>query len=311
MSAVLPLPKVPAVVQRAHWTDRIAHAALLLVTVALFVFLALPLFLILIKALQAPDGSFIGLGNFTSYLASPSLLRSLWHSVWVSALVTLVTVPLAFGFAYAMTRSRMPFKGLFRTITLVPLLAPSLLSAISLIYWFGNQGVLKAWMQGIGIAEIYGAPGIVGGECFAIFPHALMILVTALSLADARLYEAADALGTSAARKFFTITLPGAKYGLISAALVTFTLVITDFGIPKVIGGSFNVLATDVFKLVIGQQDFSKGAVVAILLLAPAVITFAVDSYVSRRQTAMLTARAVPYRPKPARGYDVAMTAYC
>ena len=87
-------------------------------------------------------------------------------------------------------------------------------------------------------------------------------------------------MGTSAARKFFTITLPGAKYGLISAALVTFTLVITDFGIPKVIGGNFNVLATDVFKLVIGQQDFQKGAVVAILLLAPAVLTFAVDHYV-------------------------------
>jgi iron(III) transport system permease protein len=144
-----------------------------------------------------------------------------------------------------------------------------------------------------------------------VFPHALMILVTALSLSDARLYEAADAMGTTAARKFFTITLPGAKYGLISAALVTFTLVITDFGIPKVIGGSFNVLATDVFKLVIGQQDFSKGAVVAILLLAPAILTFAVDGYVSRRQTAMLTARAVPYRPKPAPKYDAAMTVYC
>jgi iron(III) transport system permease protein len=71
-----------------------------------------------------------------------------------------------------------------------------------------------------------------------------------------------------------------------------------------VIGGNFNVLATDVFKLVIGQQDFAKGAVVAILLLAPAVLTFAVDKYVSKRQTAMLTARAVPYRPKPSRGFD-------
>ena len=76
MSAVLPLCKASAVAQRAHWTDRIAHAVLLLVTVALFVFLALPLFLILIKALQAPDGSFIGLANFASYLASPSLLQS-------------------------------------------------------------------------------------------------------------------------------------------------------------------------------------------------------------------------------------------
>ena len=145
-------------------------------------------------------------------------------------------------------------------------------------------------------------------EIFAVFPHVLMILVTALgTLSDARLYEAADSMGTTAARKFFTITLPGAKYGLISAALVTFTLVVTDFGIPKVIGGNFNVLATDVFKLVIGQQDFQRGAVVALLLLAPAVLTFAVDHWVSRKQTAMLTARAVPYRAKRSRGFDATM----
>ena len=99
-------------------------------------------------------------------------------------------------------------------------------------------------------------------------------------------------MGTSAARKFFTITLPGAKYGLISAALVTFTLVITDFGIPKVIGGNFNVLATDVFKLVIGQQDFPKGAVVAMLLLAPAVLTFAVDHSVQQASRRRCSPRA-------------------
>jgi iron(III) transport system permease protein len=224
--------------------------------------------------------------------------------------VTLVTVPTAFVFAYALTRSRMRFKGLARALTLVPLLAPSLLSAISLIYWFGNQGVLKSWLVALGIEQIYGAPGIVLAEIFSTFPHALMILITALAASDARLYEAADAMGTSARRKFFTITLPGAKYGLISAALVVFTLVVTDFGIPKVIGGSFNVLATDVFKLVIGQQDFQKGAVVALLLLAPAVLTFAVDRWVGRKQTALLTARAVPYRPKKAPLFDALMSLY-
>ena len=296
---------------RTRASDRLAHALLALAVLALLVFLGAPLATILMQALEDSSGRFTGLANFIAYAQTPALLQSLWNSVWVSVLVTLITVPLAFGFAYALTRSCMPFKPLLRGITLVPLLAPSLLAAISLIYWFGNQGALKDALRALGIAQIYGAPGIVMAECFAVFPHALMILVTALSLADARLYEAADALGATAWRKFLTITLPGAKYGLISAALVSFTLVITDFGIPKVIGGDFNVLATDVFKLVIGQQNFAKGAVVALLLLLPAVLTFAVDGYVSRRQTAMLTARAVPYRPHPARGRDWAMTAYC
>ena len=297
--------------QRVHWNERIAHAALIAVALAMLAFLAGPLAAILQQSLQDAQGRFAGLANFVAYAKTPALLDSLWNSVWVSLVVTLVTIPAASGFAYALTRSRMRWKALARTITLVPLLAPSLLAAISLIYWFGNQGLLKAWLGRLGIDQIYGAPGIVVAEIFSTFPHALMILITALAAADARLYEAADSMGTSAARKFFTITLPGAKYGLISAALVTFTLVITDFGIPKVIGGSFNVLATDIFKLVIGQQDFSKGAVVALLLLAPAVLTFAADHWVSKRQTAMLTARAVPYAPKRAPWFDAAMSAYC
>ncbi|MDQ6679632.1 MAG: putative 2-aminoethylphosphonate ABC transporter permease subunit [Pseudomonadota bacterium] len=311
MSAVLPLAAAPALRHHAHWTDRIAHAVLLVIMAVLLVFLALPLFTVLVKSLESADGAFVGLANFTGYLAAPALLQSLWNSVWVSLLVTAVTVPLAFGFAYALTRSCMPAKGLFRTLTLVPLLAPTLLSAISLIYWFGNQGAALGLLRAAGFASIYGAPGVVVAECFAVFPHALMILVTALALADARLYEAADALGTATSRKFVTITLPGAKYGLISAALVSFTLVMTDFGIPKVIGGNFNMLATDVFKLVIGQQDFQRGAVVGLLLLTPAVLTFAVDWFVQRKQTAMLSARAVPLRPKRSAGFDAAMTAYC
>ena len=299
------------VTQRKHWSDWIGFAGLALVLFILLAFLAAPLLAILQQAAQDDQGQFVGLRNFLSYLQTPSLLQSLWNSVWVSGLVTLIVLPLAFVFAYALTRSCMPGKTIFRAISLIPLLAPSLLSAISLIYWFGNQGVLKDAMQAVGIDQIYGAPGVVLAECFAVFPHVLMILVTALTLADARLYEAADALGTSSQRKFFTITLPGAKYGLISAALVSFTLVMTDFGIPKVIGGNFNMMATDIFKLVIGQQDFARGSVVALLLLSPAVLSFGVDRYVSARQTAMLSARAVALTPKPAARHDLLMMSFC
>ena len=304
-------PALPQVTQKTHWSEWVGFAGLAFVLLLLLAFLAAPLLAILQQALQNDQGQFVGLKNFLGYLETPSLLHSLWNSIWVSLLVTIIVLPLAFVFAYALTRSCMLGKSLFRAISLIPLLAPSLLSAISLIYWFGNQGVLKDVMQALGIDQIYGPAGVVMAECFAVFPHVLMILVTALTLADARLYEAADALGTSTQRKFFTITLPGAKYGLISASLVSFTLVMTDFGIPKVIGGNFNMMATDIFKLVIGQQDFSKGSVVALLLLSPAVLSFAVDRYVSARQTAMLSARAVAYQPKPHARHDATMLVYC
>ena len=293
---------------RVHWTDRVGNAVLIAAAIALAVFLLAPMAMILAKSVEDRAGDFVGLANFESYFRTPALLKSIWNSVWVSALVTAVTIPLAFTFAYALTRSCMPFKTLLRNLALVPILAPSLLAAISFIFWFGNQGIFKPLMGG---GQIYGAPGIVTSMIFATFPHALMILVTALSLTDARLYEAADSLGTPAWRKFLTITVPGAKYGLISAAMVVFTYALSDFGIPKVIGGNFNMLATDIFKLVIGQQDFAKGSVVAIILLVPVAVTYAVDGYVQKRQSALLSARSVPYVPRPARAFDAAMFGFC
>jgi iron(III) transport system permease protein len=290
--------------QRIHRSERIAHAALALVALALTIFLAGPLAAITVQAFETADGGFAGIANFVAYARTPALATSLINSLWVAALVTVIVVPAAFVFAYALTRTRMRFRRVARAITLIPLLAPSLLAAISLIYWFGNQGVAKGLLNALGIDSIYGAPGIVIAEVFATFPHVLMILVTALAATDARLFEAAQAMGTSAARRFWTITLPGARYGLISSALVGFTLVITDFGIPKVIGGNFDMLATDIFKLVIGQQDFQRGAVVALLLLAPAVLSFGVDHWLQRRQVALLSAQAVPYRPRSSRLRD-------
>ena len=308
MSAVLP---APAAAVRFHVADVLVRALLLLAGLGLALFLLAPMAAIFMRAVQDNQGAFVGLHHFAAYFATPALARAVWNSVWVSMVVAGITVPVAFLFAYALTRSCMPFKGTLRLIALIPLLAPSLLPAIALIQWFGNQGVAKGLMQALGISSVYGAPGIILSEVFNCFPHALMILIAALALADGRLYEAADALGTRRLRRFFTITLPGCKYGLLSAFTVVFTYTISDFGAPKVIGGNFNVLAVDVFKQVIGQHNFSIGAVVGLLLLVPSIAAFAIDWVVRRRLTANLTTRSVPYAPKPRKLFDNLMLAYC
>ena len=109
MSAVLPAPAARALRQRAHWSDRVAHATIAAIAVALVVFLALPLASILVKSVEDKQGAFVGLRNFATYLATPSLLQSFVNSIWVALLVTVVTVPIAFGFAYALARSCIPW----------------------------------------------------------------------------------------------------------------------------------------------------------------------------------------------------------
>ena len=249
-----------------------------------------------------------GLDNYRRYFSTPSLVYSIENSLFIATVSTVITVLIAFGFAYAMTRSAMRFKGIFRLVIMMPILVPSLLPGIALVYLFGNQGVLKDFLLG---NSIYGPIGIVIGSVFFTLPHAFIIINTALAIADARLYEAAVSLRASPWRTFWTVTVPGARYGLISAAFVVFNLVITDFGLPKVIGGQYNVLAVDIYKQVIGQQNFEMGAVVSVVLLIPAVVAFAVDRIVQRRQVALISTRSVAYQPKPDRGFDTACLAYC
>ena len=287
-----------------------ARGGLILLAAGLLVFLTVPLAMILVRSVEDKSGAFIGFANFAAYFASPSVVNSLKNSLTFAGLTTLVTVPLAFLFAYAIQRTCIPFKGLWRNIALIPILAPSLLAAISFIYLFGNQGWLKFVLGWFGVSTIYGMPGMVLAMTFSSFPHALMILLAALALSDARLYEVADALGTSQWRKFMTITLPGAKYGLVSACMVVFTMAISEFGVPKVIGGNTAVLAVDIYKQVVGLQNFSVGAVVSLLLLLPAVIAYGIDMLMQRRQQAMLTARSVPYAPHPLRARDWPMLAF-
>ena len=251
-----------------------------LLAAALLVFLAWPLASILVKALQARDGSFAGLGNLLVLAAEPRLRTATANSINLAAITVAIVLPLALTFAFALTRSRLWGRALFRLIAGAPLLAPSLMPAISLVYLFGNQGLLKHWLGGM---SIYGPLGIVLGEVFYTFPHALLILVTALAVADARLYEAAESLGASRLRRLLTVTLPNARYGLISAGMVVFTLAVTDFGVPKVIGGQTNVLALEAYKQVIGQQDFGKGAAIGLVLLLPALLSFAVERWLARR----------------------------
>jgi iron(III) transport system permease protein len=296
-------------VKESFFSERLIVRIMLLLFIALMVvFLAFPLWALLSKSFQNAEGAFVGFENFSRYFATPSLVQSLVNSLWLATLTTVIVLPLSFLFAYGLTRSTMPFKGLFMGLALLPIFAPSLLSAISLIYIFGNQGFLKTWLFG---RSIYGPIGVILAEVIYCFPHATMILATALRLADGRLYEVADALDTSPLRVFMTVTLPGVRYGLISAAFVVFTLVITDFGIPKVIGGQFNVLATDVYKQIVGQQNFQMGAVVGLILLVPAVLAFLVDRVVQSRQVALLSARAVPYEAKPHALRDGALLLFC
>jgi len=296
---------------RELWLKR---ALILLVSAWLAAVVILPLIQLLSKSLFDNQGVFVGLANYVEYFTTPELRRSIGNSLFVSTTTTLISVTLGFLFAYALTRTCMPLKGAFRGLAMMPLFAPTLLNGIALIYLFGRKGLITRGFFGaipgfdIGL---YGSTGIIISEVIFTFPQAMLILSVALRMTDARLYEASQSMGASRLRTFLTVTLPGVKYGLISAVFVCFILAFTDFGAPKVVGGQFNILATDIYKQVIGQQNFTMGAVVSVVLLIPTVLAFVVDRIAQRRQVSLIQAKSVPLTPKPDKGVDGFYLAYC
>lgn len=266
--------------------------------------------------LRAEVRRWIGAANYRKYFTNPALYYSIYNSLFVSFLTTFIAVTLAFIYAYALNRTMMPGKIFFRIVAMLPLYAPTMLYGLSLVYLFGNKGLITTGMFGKAAwlaydIGLYGPVGIIIAEIAFTFPAAYLVLLVAFSSTDARLYEAAQSLKASALRIFWTVTLPGVRFGLISAIFVCFTLCFTDFGAPKVVGGNYNVLAVDIYKQVIGQQNFGMGATISIILLIPAVISFLADRLAQRHQVVAMTARSVPFIPKKHRGMDITMLLIC
>jgi iron(III) transport system permease protein len=278
--------------RRRYAGDTLVKGALLCVSTAMLgLFIAFPIWTILQEGFVLADGSW-GLGNFIEYFGDPRFLVVTWRSLAVSVSATLITIVLAYGFAYALTRTIIPLKEVWRFCALLPVFAPSLVQALGVQFLLGRNGLVSN-LLGIRL-DIYGFWGILISDVIYAFPHAVLILVTALTVTDGRLYEAGRMLGASEARLFRTVTLPGSRYGIMSAAFVVFTIVITDFGNAMVIGGDYGVLATEIYNQVSGQANFRLGAVIGIVLLVPAALAMFVERLVARRSTALLTERSAP-----------------
>lgn len=275
---------------------------------ALIFFMLFPIGTIL-KMSFLKEGSFT-LENYFKYFQNPRISRSLYNSFYVSGITMAITTILAFFYAYALQRTTIRGKGFFYIIAFMPLIAPSIMQALALILLFGRNGLITAHLLKISWS-VYGATGIIISEALYCFPHAVVILYTTLSAVDTRLDEAAQSLGASSLKVFWKVTVPSAKYGLVSAAALTFNLTITDFGNPVVIGGDYNVLATEIYSQVTNLFRFDLGATISVILLVPSVCAFLINYYITRRSFALISGAARPFL-QPSRTFKRwGFTIYC
>lgn len=213
--------------------------------------------------------------SIQSVVSSPVFGTTIKNSLISTSISTVITIVFAYALAMSVERTQMKGKSIFSIIFVLPMLVPSISIGMGLTILFGNNGILT---KILGLSEgMYGLWGIVMGSVLYAFPVAYLMLSDVIRYEDASPYEAAKVLGLSKVRQFTAITWPYIRKPLITVIFSTFTLIITDYGVPLMIGGKYTTIPVIMYQEVIGQLNFGKGSVYGSLLLIPAVLAFIID----------------------------------
>lgn len=245
-------------------------------------FLAFPVIRLLGK-------SFFGDFGFTTafyreVFGSKGFVTALGNSFLVSSLAALCTTGIAFLLAYTIHYTNVPekVKKFFRAVALLPMLLPTITYGFAILYSFGKEGLLTK-LFGKQLFQIYGMKGLLLGYVIYTLPVSFMLLYNAMSYIDKKFMVVSRVMGDNPFSTFW-ITVIRPLLGTLAASFVqSFFLSFTDFGIPAAVGGKFEVLAGVLYDRMLGSvPNFNNGAVVAMVMLIPSVVSIALLHYLER-----------------------------
>ena len=245
--------------------------------------------------------------DFAKVVSASTFKAAILNSLKVASITTCISVSLGLTLAVAIQRTRIRFKGALSVLLTLPMLIPSISHGMGLVVLFGTNGVLKN-LLGLS-STIYGLTGIITGSVLYSYPVAFLMLNDVLKYQDSSPYEAATVLGIPKWRRTLVITLPYLVKPLISTVFTVFTMVVTDYGVPLMIGGKTTTLAVMMYQEVLGQLNFGKGSIIGLFLLIPALISFLVNAIIKSR--AKLSYITKPFDLKKNRVRDSLSYLFC
>lgn len=233
-------------------------------------FLFLPLLVLLIRSLETGEG--FSFANYAAVWEGRDLIEAVSNSVQVSAAAAVIATVLGFVLAYSIhcTRIFRPVKGVLKTAVLVPMLLPTITYGFAIMYSLGNQGLITK-LIGCNLFEIYGFNGLLTGYVIYTLPPAFLLIHNAFGYIDKKFIIVSKLMGDGTARSFFHAVLRPLAGALGGAFVLAFILSFTDFGIPASVGGTYPVIAAQLYQVMLGSiPDFNQGVVIAVVMLVPA-----------------------------------------
>lgn len=225
--------------------------------------------------------------------------NSLVNTVFITILSTLSSTIVAFIFAYTIARLDVPCKGLFRIVTLLPIVSPPFIVALSYILLFGRQGIITNHLLGIPL-DIYGWTGLWAVQTISFFPYAYAVIYGVVKAASIQMEYAAYNLGATKWQVFTDVFLKLCRPGIAGGALVVAMSILADFGNPMIIGGNFSVLSTEAYAQMTGWFDIPAAAMLATTMLVPSLSLFLINRlWVGKRSYVTVTGKDSSLQPYP------------
>lgn len=213
--------------------------------------------------------------SFSKLVASTAFQEALGNSLVVTTIATILSIAIAYMLAYTLNRTNIKHRAVLKVLLTLPMLIPSISHGLGLINLFGANGLISSIFG----FNIIGMPGIILGSIIYSFPVAFLMLDDGFNYIDNSMYDNAKVLGLNSWQTFKKVTFCYLKKPLFSAIFAVFTMIFTDYGVPLAVGGKFITLPVFLYKEVIGLLDFSKGTMIGLFLLIPAVISFLFDNF--------------------------------
>ena len=273
--------------------DPIMVTTIVVLITFLTLFILYPLAILLVDSFYG-DGR-LTFDVFKRIFAMPTFTRAISNTLKIGFVVGIFSALIGLLFAYVEVYVKMNkfVGGLFKVVSMLPVVSPPFVLSLSMIMLFGKAGIITRFLLGIYDNSVYGYWGIVIVQTLTFFPVCYMMLKGLLKNIDPSLEEAARDMGASRFKVFTSVTLPLMLPGLGNAFLVTFIESIADFANPMIIGGSYDTLATTIYLQITGSYDKPGAAAMAVVLLCITLAMFAVQKYYLEAKTsATLTGKA-------------------
>lgn len=247
--------------------------------------------------------TFPGVEDYLKLFQRSRWLKAISNSLQMTLLSATSCTAIAFLFAYVNARLDVPLKGLFRFVTLLPIVSPPFIVALSYILLFGVQGIITKQLLGLRV-DIYGRTGLWIVQTVTFFPYAYSVIYGVIRSISTNLEYAAYNMGASRWKVFRDVFWPLCRPGVAGGALVAAINVLTDFGNPQMIGGDLALLPTEAYMQISGWYDMKTASVLAVALLIPAVVLFLVQRFwVGKRSYVTITGKETSLNPFPVPKY--------